>query len=132
MTRRRQPVGDRMRVLIVDAANVVGSRPDGWWRDRAAAAERVHTELSAAELPYEEIILVLEGAARGGPPAGRQGCLRTVHAAGSGDDALVQQASEQVGLDHDVAVVTADRGLQRRLEAIGADTLRPSWLLHRL
>ena len=24
--------------LVVDVANVLGSRPDGWWRDRAGAA----------------------------------------------------------------------------------------------
>ena len=44
--------GDRAGVpepdltLIVDGANVVGSRPDGWWRDRAGAAVRLHDELA--------------------------------------------------------------------------------------
>ena len=32
--------------VIVDGANVVGSRPDGWWRDRAGAAVRLHDELA--------------------------------------------------------------------------------------
>ncbi|MGB7447512.1 MAG: hypothetical protein WA892_00115 [Ornithinimicrobium sp.] len=36
-----------MQVLIVDAANVIGSSPDGWWRDRAGAARRLHDQLSA-------------------------------------------------------------------------------------
>jgi len=40
-----------MQVLIVDGANVVGSRPDGWWRDRAGAAHRLHDQLSTADLP---------------------------------------------------------------------------------
>jgi len=42
-----------MQVLIVDGANVVGSRPDGWWRDRAGAAHRLHDQLSTADLPEE-------------------------------------------------------------------------------
>ena len=32
--------------IIVDGANVVGSRPDGWWRDRAGAAVRLHDNLA--------------------------------------------------------------------------------------
>ena len=32
-------------LLIVDAANVVGSVPDGWWRDRAGAARRLRDAL---------------------------------------------------------------------------------------
>jgi hypothetical protein len=35
-------------VLVVDAANVVGSRPDGWWKDRPGAARRLHEELQVA------------------------------------------------------------------------------------
>ena len=68
-----------MQVLIVDGANVMGSRPDGWWRDRAAAARRLQERCSAAVLPYDEIVLILEGKARLGIPAGQDGC-RTVHA----------------------------------------------------
>ncbi|GAA3071443.1 hypothetical protein GCM10020254_14050 [Streptomyces goshikiensis] len=51
-------------VLIVDAANVVGSVPDGWWRDRRGAAERLR-DLLAERDAGEEIVLVVEGAARG-------------------------------------------------------------------
>ena len=79
-----------MQVLIVDGANVVGSRPDGWWRDRARAARRLQEQLSTAVLPHDEVVLVLEGAARQGNPAGQDGRLRTVHAPGSGDDAIVE------------------------------------------
>ena len=43
-----------MRVLVVDAANVVGSRPDGWWKDRAGAARRLHERLLVADLSFEE------------------------------------------------------------------------------
>jgi 8-oxo-dGTP diphosphatase len=33
--------------MVVDVANVMGSRPDGWWRDRAGAAVRLYSELAA-------------------------------------------------------------------------------------
>ena len=69
-----------MRVLVVDGANVVGSRPDGWWKDRAGAARRLHEALAVADTSYDVVVLVLEGAAKGGVPAGRDGHLVTVHA----------------------------------------------------
>ncbi|MFV2120913.1 NTP pyrophosphohydrolase, partial [Streptomyces sp. Act-28] len=56
-------------LLIVDAANVVGSVPDGWWRDRRAAAERLRDRLvryaadgvpGLLEGPLE-VVLVVEG-----------------------------------------------------------------------
>ena len=55
-----------MTGLVVDAANVVGSRPDGWWKDRAGAARRLHEQLLVADLSYDEVVLVLEGEAKGG------------------------------------------------------------------
>jgi hypothetical protein len=118
--------------LVVDAANVVGSRPDGWWRDRAGAAARLVAQIAAAAVPHDEVVVVLEGAARAGVPAGRDGALLTVHAAASGDDAIVAEAAARVGDGRQVAVVTADRGLQARVEAAGAEVVRPSWLLERL
>jgi predicted RNA-binding protein with PIN domain len=123
-----------MRVLIVDSANVVGSRPDGWWRDRAGAARRLYDELAAAELPEDEVILVLEGAARRGQPDVEERQVRTVLAPGSGDDTIVELVGEQVGKGdgREVVVVTADRALQTRVEAAGADSKGPSWLLDRL
>jgi 8-oxo-dGTP diphosphatase len=58
----------------VDVANVMGSRPDGWWRDRAGAAVRLHAELVSlaasgravppGETSPPEFVMVLEGAAK--------------------------------------------------------------------
>ena len=56
---------------VVDGANVVGSVPDGWWKDRAGAARRLHERLLVADTSYDEIVLVLEGQAKGGVRAGR-------------------------------------------------------------
>jgi predicted RNA-binding protein with PIN domain len=123
-----------VQVLIVDGANVVGSRPDGWWRDRAGAARRLQERLLTAVLPYDEVVLVLEGAAKRGNPAGQDGRLRTVHAPGSGDDAIVVAVIEQVDVDdgRSVTVVTADRALRGRVEAAGASSVSPAWLLDQL
>ncbi len=52
-------------VLIIDAMNVIGSRPDGWWRDREGAMRRFVAEVQAwAE---DEVIVVLDSRA-GRPP----------------------------------------------------------------
>lgn len=119
-------------VLVVDAANVVGSRPDGWWKDRAGAARRLHEGLLVADTPYDEIVLVLEGQAKGGVKAGRDSHVRTVHAKGSGDDEIVGQAKSAAEKGGRVSVVTADRFLQARVQALGAFTYSPSWLLEQL
>ena len=118
-------------MLIIDAANVVGSRPDGWWHDRAGAARRLQEQLSTAVLPHDEVVLILEGAAKRGNPAGRAGRVRTVHARGSGDDAIVEAviAEVKVGDGRGVTVVTSDRALRHRVEAAGANSVGPSWLL---
>jgi predicted RNA-binding protein with PIN domain len=123
-----------VQVLIVDGANVVGSRPDSWWRDRAGAARRLQEKLLTAVLPYDEVVLVLEGAAKRGNPAGQDGRLRTVHASGSGDDAIVEAVVEQVDVDDErgVTVVTADRALRDRVQAAGASSVSPAWLLDQL
>jgi hypothetical protein len=120
-----------MRVLIVDGANVVGSRPDGWWRDRAGAAERLHDAIAAADLGYDLVVLVLEGAARRGRAAGVEGAVLTVHAAGSGDDTIVDQVRARASDGDDPAVVTADRALRERVGIAGGSCVGPSWLLDR-
>jgi hypothetical protein len=118
-----------VRVLIVDGANVVGSRPDGWWRDRAGAARRLHDVLAGADLGYDVVVLVLEGAARPGRAVGRVGPVETVHAAGSGDDEIVEQVTARRAKGDEAVVVTADRELKERVAAAGGSSVRPSWLL---
>jgi len=123
-----------MEVLIIDGANVIGSRPDGWWRDRPRAARSLHQKLSIADLPQNEIVLILEGEAKRGVRAGQDGHFRTVHAAGSGDDAIVDEVVRQfaIGDGREVIVVTADRELRDRVEDVGAGTKGPKGLLDQL
>lgn len=115
--------------LVVDGANVVGSRPDGWWKDRAGAARRLHEGLLVADTPQDRVVLVLEGAAKGGVPAGRDGHVRTVHAKGVGDDTILAEARAAAERGDRVTVVTADRMLQARVQGVGALAVGPSWLL---
>lgn len=118
--------------LVVDAANVVGSRPDGWWKDRAGAARRLHEQLMLADTGYDDVVLVLEGGAKGGVRSGRDGHVRTVHAQGHGDDTILAQVRDAVAAGGRVAVVTADRMLQARAQGVGAVALSPSWLLDQI
>jgi hypothetical protein len=110
-------------VLVVDAANVVGSVPNGWWRDRKAAAERLRDSLRGMA-GYDEIVLVVEGKARGVQPV--EG-VTVVQAQGSGDDTIVELVRGETG---DVVVVTADRGLRERVEALGATVIGPRSLAY--
>ena len=120
-----------MRVLVVDGANVVGSRPDGWWRDREGAARRLHARLLAAGLD-DEVVLVLEGKARAGVPEGYDAGLRTVHAPRDGDAAIVDLVRASVAGGGEVTVVTADRALRADVDRAGGRVVGPSWLLDRL
>lgn len=128
--------------IVVDAANVVGARPNGWWKDRAGAAERLLSALdalagvgvSAAELDlphthwWPRIDVVLEGQAKAAAIPG--GALHVELAPGEGDDEIVRVVREDAGSP--TRVVTADRGLSERVIAAGARTLRPSWLWEHL
>lgn len=132
----------RRLVLVVDAANVVGSVPDGWWRDRAGATERLRGHLIGVRrgglpadvvgLPgarwYPEIVLVTEGAAR---EVVGDGEVTVVRAEGSGDDEIVAQVERLLGAGGSgadrthVLVATADRELMARVTALGARTIGP-------
>jgi hypothetical protein len=116
-------------LLVVDGANVVGSVPDGWWRDRAGAAARLRDKLASvpspglADLPGPlEVVLVVEGKASGTTPIPG---VRVESAPGSGDDAIVALVAAE-GTGRRVVVVTADRGLRERVVALGAEVRGPS------
>ncbi len=97
-------------LLLIDAANVVGSRPTGWWQDRAGAARDLVERLRRLGEP---VVVVLEGAARPGVPEGAYGPVKVVHAPGEGDDTLAALSAE-LGARGPVTLVTADRELAGR------------------
>ncbi|MFD1713207.1 NUDIX domain-containing protein [Amnibacterium flavum] len=125
-------------VLVVDAANVVGARPDGWWRDRPAAAERLAARLQllarrglpAADLglPHErwwpQIRLMLEGDARGAAPDAPDVVVERAHA--DGDSAILDYLGGEPAPD--AVLVTADRALAAEAQRRGAGILSPSRL----
>ena len=121
-----------MRLLVVDGANVVGSRPDGWWKDRAGAARRLHDRLLRADLGHDEVVLVLEGAAKAGVRVGQDLHVRTVHAPRDGDSEIVRLATAAREAGDRCTVVTADRALGDLVAARGAFVMGPSWLLDQL
>lgn len=113
-------------VIVVDVANVVGSRPDGWWRDRAGAARRLYDQVVASAVT--PVVLVLEGAGRSGVELQDQAGVRVLHAPDSGDDRIVEAVGEiRHAGDEAVTVVTSDRDLRRRVLELGADVVGPRW-----
>ena len=116
-------------MLVVDAANVVGSRPTGWWRDRAGAARELVARLRAATsdgLLEAPVVVVLEGRARDGAVAEDADGVEVVHARGEGDDTIIEVVAAHAR--DAVTVVSADRGLAARVREHGADVVGPSWL----
>lgn len=130
-------------VIVVDAANVVGSVPDGWWKDRAGATrrllDRIET-LAAQGVPAEALELaeqrwfpqwrvVVEGRARSVAKGGWASSVGVVDAEGPGDDAIVAEAAQLVEGGLTVTVVTSDRGLAARVTRAGATVRGARWLL---
>lgn len=122
-------------LVLVDAANVVGSRPDGWWHDRIGAAQRLLDELRvwALERPGD-VVVIVEGVVCDAIEAGDHGGVEVRHALRSGVDAADDRIVELVrAASHlEVEVVTADRELRRRVAALGAQVTGPRALLDRL
>lgn len=121
---------DSARVtVVVDAANCVGSVPDGWWRDRAGATRRLRDAISPDALRQAldldetpSVVLVVEGQARG---VESTDVVRVVDAPGSGDDMIVEVAEQSTTQGEQTVVVTADRGLRARVTSLGARIVGP-------
>jgi predicted RNA-binding protein with PIN domain len=107
---------------VIDAMNVIGSRPDGWWRDRVAAIERLVAQLDgwAAETG-ERVTVVLEQ-----PPRRRLDAERLEVAWAprpgptSADQEIVRRLDDWLAHD-EVIVVTSDRDLAERARGLGAE-----------
>jgi 8-oxo-dGTP pyrophosphatase MutT (NUDIX family) len=148
------------RSIIVDVANVMGARADGWWRDRAGAARRLRDELTslsargvsalpddmaeaAIERWFPDMVLVLEGAARAAARADAAAAPGGPVPDSPVPDSRVRVVTAPGSGDDTIAklagelpgrrvVVTADRELRRRCVAVGASVTGPRWLLGQL
>jgi predicted RNA-binding protein with PIN domain len=106
---------------LVDGMNVIGTRPDRWWRDRDAAMLRLVDQLErwAAE-EGEDVVVVFE---RPPSPPIRSTVIEVTHAprprANAADDEIVRLLQAD---DHPyvIRVVTSDRALSERAYALGA------------
>lgn len=109
---------------LVDASNVIGSRPDGWWRDRDAAALRLIEALRGFAGSGDDVVVVLDA----GPAswAGRDGALEVAIAPRRGRDAADDEIARRLDADEDpgsVCVVTSDGELAARAQARGASVV---------
>ncbi|MBT1018387.1 NUDIX hydrolase [Canibacter sp. lx-72] len=142
------PLFESRHAIVVDAANVIGAMPNGWWRDRGKATADFIAQLTAtlpAGVPpelcgisglsvpgmhrcYPRWIVVTEGAANSAVEVAAENTPATAQhtqiaqAAGSGDDELVHQVQALISENYTVTVCTSDRELKSRVTSIGART----------
>ena len=106
---------------LVDGMNVIGSRPDGWWRDREAAMARLVDQLERfAATEGDQVAVVFER-----PPAApiRSPTVEVAHAPRAGRDAAddeIVRRLEGSARPETIRVVTSDRRLAERVRAAGA------------
>ena len=103
--------------------NVIGTRPDGWWKNRRAAMVRLVDQVEAWALPEgQNVIVVFEHPTS--PPI-RSPVIDVAHAPKAGtnsaDDEIVRLVSA-AGQAEQITVVTSDGTLADRVRAAGAST----------
>jgi predicted RNA-binding protein with PIN domain len=122
--------------LVIDGMNVIGSRPDGWWKDRDGAVRRLVARVQAlARASGEDVTVVLDGRPLRDLPEGEHDGVTVRYARRGGRDAADDRIVELVGDDADpgdIEVVTSDRELSRRVRALGASISGAGGLLARL
>ena len=118
-------------MLVVDGNNVMGSRPDGWWKDRAGAARRLVEQIGA--WATDDVLVYFDGAPVEGMPSPQHVEVR--YATRRGRDAADDDIAALVA-DHphpdELVVVTSDAELSRRVREAGAEVAGARWLLDRL
>ncbi|HET9728386.1 MAG TPA: NYN domain-containing protein [Acidimicrobiia bacterium] len=112
------------RRLIVDGNNVVGSTPDGWWRDRKGASRRLVHDLQArAARTGDRIAVVFDGEPLADLPEGVYDGVLVAYASRAGANAADDRIVDEVRRDHEpssLVVVTSDRELAHRVRELGA------------
>src|SRR5918998_1328696 len=106
---------------MIDASNVIGSRPDGWWRDREGAARRLLADLRRFAESGEDVTVVLDAGPR--EWEGRDGGLEVAIAPRPGRDAADDEIARRLDADPDpasITVVTSDAALAGRARERGA------------
>ena len=115
------------RRVIVDGNNVIGSRPDGWWRDRPGATRRLVAQLQEhAFASGDRIAVVLDGRPLDDLREGLHDGVLVAYARRAGRNAADDRIVEEVEHDGDpgsLTVVTSDRELATRVRNLGAEVV---------
>lgn len=120
---RARPPGIPLRLVrwIVDGMNVIGSRPDGWWKDRDRAMLALVGRLDRwASIHGDHVTVIFER-----PPAiaVASSVIEVAHApqaaANSADDEIVRRVQADAR-PHEIRVVTSDKALANRVASMGA------------
>lgn len=120
--------------LIVDGMNVIGSRPDGWWRDRRGAMEALVGRLAAlAQDDRHPVTVVFDGRPFDlpTPPGGLDVMFASRRGRDAADDDIVALV-ERAGEPAELRVVTSDEDLAGRVRALGAEVVGARTLRRRL
>src|SRR3954451_20076288 len=109
-----------MTRLLVDGNNVMGARPDGWWRDRAGAARRLVAALEAhAAATGDEVAVVFDGRATEVETERVDVAWAQRRGPDAADDVIAARAAADTG-PGPLTVVTSDARLAERVRAAGA------------
>jgi predicted RNA-binding protein with PIN domain len=121
-------------LIVVDGNNVMGSRPDGWWRDRAGAARRLVEQIGTwAERTGQDVLVVFDGPPPDGLVVPPRVDVRFARRRGrdAADDEIAALVAAHPAPGR-LRVVTSDAGLARRVREHGAEVVGARWLLDQL
>jgi predicted RNA-binding protein with PIN domain len=117
--------------LLVDGMNVIGSRPDGWWKDRRGAMRKLVERLDSYAATSGDSVAVFLDSKPFELPGGTGEGVEVVFAfpgRDAADDAIVEAVQDRADRParDDIRVVTSDRGLIGRLEALDVSVIPAS------
>jgi predicted RNA-binding protein with PIN domain len=105
---------------IVDGMNVIGSRPDGWWKDRRGAMGALVDRLERWAAEGDDVTVVFERPPS--PPIGSSSIM-VAHAPAAAPNSADDEIARLVQADaepREIQVVTSDNTLADRVRAAGA------------
>ena len=117
---------------LVDGMNVVGSIPDGWWRDRPAAMARLTRRLAELQSRSgDPVAVVFDGRALDLDAGAVDVAFAPTRGRDAADDEIVRRVAADADA-RDLTVVTSDAGLSGRVRRLGAEVVSAGAFLRRL
>jgi predicted RNA-binding protein with PIN domain len=133
--RRRRPRREQSPRWIVDGMNLIGSRPDGWWKDPAGAVRRLMGELDRYGTVTGEEVIVVSDVHPPDVAAGRHGAVVVAFPSRRGrnaaDDEIVRMVAEDPA-PGSITVVTSDDLLVQRVRELGSGVMSSMTFRRRL